>query len=82
MLCSRLIVSIGHVSDVGLSNDHGRRDGRDRSMDYKISGFHVAPGSPDAEVRCTCKRKFLPSMLPVCAFSHRSAIVAHHVPDI
>jgi ureidoacrylate peracid hydrolase len=25
-------------------------DGRDRSLDYKISGFHVPPGSPDAAV--------------------------------
>ena len=27
-------------------------DGRDQSLDYKISGFHVPPGSWDAEVRC------------------------------
>ncbi len=26
------------------------RDGRDRSLDYKISGFHVPPGSWDAQV--------------------------------
>jgi ureidoacrylate peracid hydrolase len=26
------------------------RDGRDRSLDYKITGFHVAPGSFDARV--------------------------------
>jgi len=26
------------------------RDGRDRSLDYKITGFHVAPGSWDAQV--------------------------------
>jgi ureidoacrylate peracid hydrolase len=26
------------------------RDGRDRSLDYKISGFHVVPGSWDARV--------------------------------
>jgi ureidoacrylate peracid hydrolase len=26
------------------------RDGRDRSLDYKISGFHVPPGSHDAQV--------------------------------
>eukprot|EP01025_Chloroclados_australasicus_P001864 TRINITY_DN10447_c0_g2_i1.p1 TRINITY_DN10447_c0_g2~~TRINITY_DN10447_c0_g2_i1.p1 ORF type:complete len:235 (-),score=5.41 TRINITY_DN10447_c0_g2_i1:245-949(-) len=26
------------------------RDGRDRSLDYKISGFHVPPGCWDAEV--------------------------------
>ncbi len=26
-------------------------DGRDRGLDYKLSGFHVPPGSPDAEVR-------------------------------
>jgi nicotinamidase-related amidase len=26
------------------------RDGRDRSLDYKITGFHVAPGSWDARV--------------------------------
>ncbi len=25
-------------------------DGRDRSLDYKISGFHVPPGSCDAQV--------------------------------
>lgn len=25
-------------------------DGRDRSLDYKISGFHVPPGSFDAQV--------------------------------
>ncbi len=25
-------------------------DGRDQSLDYKISGFHVPPGSFDAEV--------------------------------
>jgi ureidoacrylate peracid hydrolase len=25
-------------------------DGRDRSLDYKISGFHISPGSSDAEV--------------------------------
>lgn len=27
-------------------------DGRDQSLDYKISGFHVPPGSFDAEVHC------------------------------
>ena len=27
-------------------------DGRDQSLDYKISGFHVPPGSFDAEVYC------------------------------
>jgi ureidoacrylate peracid hydrolase len=26
------------------------RDGRDRSLDYKITGFHVPKGSPDAEM--------------------------------
>lgn len=26
------------------------QDGRDRSRDYVISGFHVPPGSPDAQV--------------------------------
>ena len=26
-------------------------DGRDQSLDYKISGFHVPPGSFDAQVR-------------------------------
>lgn len=26
------------------------RDGRDRGLDYKLSGMHVAPGSPDARV--------------------------------
>lgn len=26
-------------------------DGRDRGLDYKLSGFHVPPGSPDAQVR-------------------------------
>ncbi len=26
------------------------RDGRDRGLDYKISGFHVPPGSRDAQV--------------------------------
>jgi ureidoacrylate peracid hydrolase len=26
------------------------RDGRDRSLDYKISGFHVPKGSPDAKM--------------------------------
>ncbi|RMH49906.1 MAG: cysteine hydrolase [Alphaproteobacteria bacterium] len=26
------------------------RDGRDRSLDYKITGFHVPPGSHDAQV--------------------------------
>jgi hypothetical protein len=26
------------------------RDGRDRSLDYKISGFHVPPGCWDANV--------------------------------
>src|SRR5947209_17558683 len=26
------------------------RDGRDRSLDYKISGLHVPKGSPDAQV--------------------------------
>ncbi len=26
------------------------RDGRDRSLDYKISGFHVPPGSWDGQV--------------------------------
>ncbi len=26
------------------------RDGRDRGLDYRITGFHVAPGSPDAQV--------------------------------
>jgi ureidoacrylate peracid hydrolase len=26
------------------------RDGRDRSLDYKISGFHIAPGTADARV--------------------------------
>lgn len=26
-------------------------DGRDRGLDYKISGFHVPPGSWDAQVR-------------------------------
>jgi nicotinamidase-related amidase len=26
------------------------RDGRDRSIDYKETGFHFAPGSPEAEV--------------------------------
>lgn len=26
------------------------KDGRDRSLDYKISGFHVPPGSFDAKV--------------------------------
>lgn len=25
-------------------------DGRDRGLDYKLSGFHVPPGSPDAQV--------------------------------
>ncbi len=25
-------------------------DGRDRSLDYKISGFNIAPGNPDADV--------------------------------
>lgn len=25
-------------------------DGRDRSLDYKISGFHVPKGSPDAKI--------------------------------
>jgi ureidoacrylate peracid hydrolase len=25
-------------------------DGRDRGLDYRITGFHVPPGSPDAEV--------------------------------
>lgn len=32
-------------------------DGRDRSLDYKISGFHIPPGSSDAQVRvshCMC----------------------------
>lgn len=28
-------------------------DGRDRSLDYKLSGFHVPPGSWDAQVRAT-----------------------------
>ena len=28
-------------------------DGRDRGLDYKLSGFHVPPGSWDAEVGCT-----------------------------
>lgn len=27
-----------------------RQDGRDRGLDYKISGFHVAPGSFDSKV--------------------------------
>jgi len=27
-----------------------RQDGRDRGLDYKISGFHVAPGSFDSEI--------------------------------
>ena len=26
-------------------------DGRDRSLDYKLSGFHVPPGSADAQAR-------------------------------
>lgn len=26
------------------------KDGRDRGLDYKISGFHVPPGSWDAQV--------------------------------
>ncbi|PSC74262.1 isochorismatase [Micractinium conductrix] len=25
-------------------------DGRDRSLDYKLSGFHVPPGHPDAQM--------------------------------
>ena len=38
-------------------------DGRDQSLDYKISGFHVPPGSFDAQVipcsvtACQAKRK-------------------------
>ena len=38
-------------------------DGRDQSLDYKISGFHVPPGSFDAEVwrQTSCKR--LPAKL-------------------
>ena len=32
-------------------------DGRDRGLDYKISGFHVPPGSIDAKV--------LPSIAPL-----------------
>jgi ureidoacrylate peracid hydrolase len=26
------------------------RDGRDRGLDYRITGFHVAPGSPDGHI--------------------------------
>jgi ureidoacrylate peracid hydrolase len=33
------------------------RDGRDRSLDYKITGFHVAPGSWDAQI--------VPALAPV-----------------
>jgi ureidoacrylate peracid hydrolase len=33
------------------------QDGRDRGLDYKISGFHVPPGSVDAQV--------LPQMAPL-----------------
>jgi ureidoacrylate peracid hydrolase len=33
------------------------QDGRDRSLDYKITGFHVAPGSWDAQV--------LPALAPL-----------------
>lgn len=29
-------------------------DGRERSLDYKISGFHVPPGCWDAKVLYTC----------------------------
>lgn len=29
------------------------RDGRDRGLDYRISGFHVPPGCWDAQV-CVC----------------------------
>ena len=42
-------------------------DGRDRGLDYKLSGFHVPPGSPDAEVgqaAYTSQRCFfMPSLL-------------------
>lgn len=31
-------------------------NGRDRSLDYKISGFHVPPGSWDAQVRHLLRR--------------------------
>jgi len=39
-------------------------DGRDRSLDYKISGFHVPPGSFDARVRACARtpRPVLPSV--------------------
>lgn len=31
------------------------QDGRDRGLDYKISGFHVPPGSWDAQVPAVFK---------------------------
>ena len=35
------------------------RDGRDRSLDYKISGMHVPPGSWQAKVRPWAKPRSL-----------------------
>ena len=41
-------------------------DGRDRSLDYKISGFHVPPGSFDAQVLALCSLQGNTTPIPHC----------------
>lgn len=44
-------------------------DGRDRSLDYRISGFHVPPGTWDSQVR-GCDEQSVRGGLACAAWAH------------
>lgn len=50
-------------------------DGRDQSLDYKISGFHVPPGSFDAEVSIS-------SLYLLCALCSCIICICHHITEL
>lgn len=54
-------------------------NGRDRGLDYKISGFHVPPGSWDAEVLSSIAPLDTEIVLPKSTSSVFNSTVLHYI---